>query len=338
MKNYLPLIQTLGRAVAGAAILGLAATASGSVVLNLPQSTAFGILGHSCGGIQEQSYASGFDAVTGYPFGNVYMQTRCGGSGRGGGYKTTTYSAWAAVMWDFSGKVLAATRLTTAPGVNGSLTVSDAFGDSLSNSGGLAYLAVPVPSAPADVAAVQAGDQFQVSWTALGVNPEAVTSSTLVATPVSSPASIVTAVVSGPAENGLLGPLQPLTTYEITVVNTTIAGSGPASAPITVTTEAASVAPSAPTGVAARWGAQYATTAVLLATWNAAVPGDSPIDQYEVTITGSDGGGTLDQTVSGATLSTSFTVDFIPDWSVQVRAHNAVGWGPWSASSTLGGL
>ncbi len=76
----------------------------------------------------------------------------------------------------------------------------------------------------------------------------------------------------------------------------------------------------------------------LVATWTASVPGDSPVDRYEITVTGSDGGGTSTQTVAGTTLTASFTVDYIPNWSVAVRAHNAVGWGPWSAAITLGGL
>ena len=142
----------------------------------------------------------------------------------------------------------------------------------------------------------------------------------------------------GTPETGLVGPLQPQTTYNLTVVNTTIGGSSPASNPMTVTTHAASIAPSAPTGVTARWGAQGATTATLGATWNAAVPGDSPIDQYQITITDTDSGNTITQTVSGTTLAAIFIADFNPDWSVTVRAHNAVGWGPSSASFTLGGL
>ena len=52
------------------------------VSLLLPQSTAFTILGHSCGGIQEKAYATGFSRTHGDPTGYVYIQTRCGGSGR----------------------------------------------------------------------------------------------------------------------------------------------------------------------------------------------------------------------------------------------------------------
>jgi hypothetical protein len=52
--------------------------------LNLPQSNAFSVLGYSCGGIQEKSYATQFDPGTGYPMGDVHLQTTCNGSGRGG--------------------------------------------------------------------------------------------------------------------------------------------------------------------------------------------------------------------------------------------------------------
>ena len=55
-------------------------------------------------------------------------------------------------------------------------------------------------------------------------------------------------------------------------------------------------------------------------------------------ITGSDDAGTFSQTVSGSTLTASFTVDYGPNWSVTVRAHNAAGYGPWSTSFMLGGL
>jgi hypothetical protein len=80
------------------------------------------------------------------------------------------------------------------------------------------------------------------------------------------------------------------------------------------------------------------STDTLVVTWQAAVPGDSPIDQYGVAILGSDGAGMFTQTVSGTTLTASFSVDYIPNWSATVQAHNAFGWGPSSAVSTLEGL
>jgi hypothetical protein len=72
--------------------------------------------------------------------------------------------------------------------------------------------------------------------------------------------------------------------------------------------------------------------------WSAAISGESPVDQYQITIKGSDGGGTFTQTVDDNTLTATFAVSDIPDWSIQVRAHDAAGWGPSSARHTLGGV
>jgi hypothetical protein len=319
-------------------VVGVSTGAAAPLSLLLPQSTAFSILGRSCGGIQEQAFATGFDAATGYPSGDVYIQTRCGGSGRGGGYHSTTYSAWVGVGWDFAGNVLSSGRLTAAPTVSATFSATDANGDKLYNTGTAAYLVVPAPGAPTGLSAAQVGDQFHLSWAAAPPNPAVITSSTLTATPVGSTAPILTATVSGSAASGLVGPLQPQTTYQITVASSTAGGSSPASAPITVASAAASVVPSAPTGLHAHWTAPGYPSDSLAASWAAASPGDSPVDQYQITINGSDGGGTFTQTVAGTTLAATFAVSDIPDWSIQVRAHNTAGWGPWSARSTLGGL
>jgi hypothetical protein len=242
------------------------------------------------------------------------------------------------VTWDFTGQVIAWSRLTNSVVVSATFTATDANGDTLYNTGTAAFLTVPVPGMPTGVTALETGDQFQVSWTAGVAVLEVITSSTIMAAPVASSAPILVSTITGPAETGLIGPLEPSTTYEITVANTTIGGSGAPSDPIYITTTAASILPSAPAGVTARWGSQGDTTAYLLASWNAATAGNSPVDQYEITINGSDGGGTFTQTVSGTTLTATFLVDSTPDWSVTVRAHNAAGWGPWSARYTLGGL
>src|SRR5437899_5497382 len=111
---------------------------------------------------------------------------------------------------------------------------SDGYGDAIYNAGTAAYLVVPIPAAPTDVTAVQSGDEFQISWALNGVNPAAVSSSTLTATPVNSSASTLTTTVAGSATSGFISSLQPQTTYQITVVNTTISGSSPASAPLSV--------------------------------------------------------------------------------------------------------
>ncbi len=84
----------------------LAASAANASTIQLqPVSDAFARLGHSCGGIKQQILGEGFDDagnVTGY----VFAATRCGGSGKGGGYHTTTYSTWLAVTWDLGGNVV----------------------------------------------------------------------------------------------------------------------------------------------------------------------------------------------------------------------------------------
>jgi len=298
--------------------------------LLLPQSMAFAILGHSCGGIKEQAYVTGFDPTSGYPTGDVHLSTTCSTGGRGS--RPATFTAWAAVTWDLTGNVVSAMTLSNAPTVDPTFTANDGYGDVIYNAGTAAYLVVPLPAVPTGVIAVQSGDQFQVSWMPTGVNPAAVASTTVTATPVNSTASVLTTTVAGSATNGVISSLQPETTYQITVVNTTIGGSSPASTPLSVATSPASVPPSAPTGVKAGWVNLDPTgaTDTLVATWQAADPGNSPIDQYLVAITGSDGAATFTQTVSGTALTASFTVDYTPSWSVTVQAHNAFGWGPSS--------
>ncbi len=125
----------IGAVVAAVMTLGSipAASAATTYSLLLPQATAFSMLGHSCGGIQEQAFTTGFDPTSGYPTGAVYVQTRCGGSGRGGGYHTTTYSAWAAATWDFTGTVVSSSTLATAPAVDPAFSAFDASGNEVFN-------------------------------------------------------------------------------------------------------------------------------------------------------------------------------------------------------------
>jgi hypothetical protein len=78
-------------------------------------------------------YGTGFASGTGYPTGEVYMSTRCGGSGRGGGGGTTLYSAWADVTWDFTTAVVSYARASTTPTVDPTLVVYDSHGNELYN-------------------------------------------------------------------------------------------------------------------------------------------------------------------------------------------------------------
>ena len=308
--------------------------------LLLSQSAAFAILGYDCGGIQEQVYATGFDPTNGYPTGNVFLKTSCS-TGKAGS-PPSVHKASVFVTWDFAGNAISATTPATGAASNPMFIATDGFNDIQYNAGANAYLIVPIPLVPTGVAAVQSNDQFQVSWTPKGVNPVAIISSTLTAAPVNNPAaSNLTVTVTGAVTNGTIPTLQPATMYQVTVVSTTIGGSSPASAPISVTTSPATVPPSAPTGVAASWQVPDPTgsTDSITVSWQASVPGNSPVDEYQIVIGGSDGGGTFTNMVFGTTLTTYFNgMDYIPNYSGTVQAHNAAGWGLASAAFHLGGL
>ncbi|MCW3031287.1 MAG: hypothetical protein JWM66_1420, partial [Solirubrobacterales bacterium] len=136
----------LGAVVALLSTLALAPSAGAATPtqLLLSQGDAFAILGHSCGGIQEHAYATGFGA-DGYPTGEVYLKTSCGGSGRGGGYKTTTYTAWASVTWDWFGSTRSYGQLVGAPEVSSTFSAQDTYGDRVYNTATAAYLEAVAP-------------------------------------------------------------------------------------------------------------------------------------------------------------------------------------------------
>ena len=130
------MITVIAMAAVLFATVGVESAALGASTISLlvPQSRAFSVLGHSCGGIQEQALATGFDLTSGYPIGDVYLQTRCGGSGRGGGYHTTTYSAWVGVTWDYTGAVVSSAVLAGAPtNVDPTFSAVDSFGNQIYN-------------------------------------------------------------------------------------------------------------------------------------------------------------------------------------------------------------
>jgi hypothetical protein len=95
-----------------------------------------------------------------------------------------------------------------------------------------------------------------------------------------------------------------------------------------VTTKPASAPPSAPTAVAAQWTAPGSPGDMLVVTWSAPSPGDSPIDKYRVRIVGSDLAGTFVQAVGPSTLTAASAVSDVPAWTITVKAHNAAGWAP----------
>ena len=236
----------LGALVAGALCAAMASEAQAAppTQLVLSQGAAFSLLGHSCGGIQERAYATGFGA-DGYPTGDVYMQTRCGGSGRGGGYKSTTYSGWASVVWTWFGQTRSFAQLQGAAEENPSFSATDAHGDHLYNTGSSAYLETgepplqppaPPSGASASVGLFEVGEteylRMTVSWTADGETAGLIESSTVTATPVNSTAPVLTATASGTWSTAYLSPVQPNTTYRVTVTNSDSEGTSQPSIPL----------------------------------------------------------------------------------------------------------
>jgi hypothetical protein len=146
-------LVTAGVAVAATSLSlvglgGVAGAAGTPVPLNLTWSQAFAILGASCGGIQETVYANGFDPASGYPTAVVDLKTSCGGSGKGGGYHTTTYTASADVVWDFTATVVSTSVPATGAAVPG-FSATDANGNQVYDSGSSAFLSLAPGFVPA---------------------------------------------------------------------------------------------------------------------------------------------------------------------------------------------
>jgi len=223
-----------------------AASAATPIRLVLDQGYAFSILGHSCGGIQEKVYATGFGS-NGYPTGDVHLSTSCGGSGRGGGYKTTTYTAWATTSWTWFGETRSAALLQGAAQENEKFSATDEHGDHLYNSGTAAYLEtgtppLQAPAAPTGVSPYiglyEAGTteylRMTVTWTPAPETAGLLKYSTITATPVNSPAPVLTASANGAWSIAYLGPIEPNTTYRVTVTNTDSEGTSETGGPIEI--------------------------------------------------------------------------------------------------------
>jgi cysteine-rich repeat protein len=201
-----------------------AALAQSAISLLVPQSTAFSVLGHSCGGIQEQAFATGFDMTSGYPTGDVYLSTRCGGSGRGGGYPTT-YSAWVGAAWDFTGALLSYVVLPTAPTVDPTFSAFDQDGNEVYNQSTRAYLLLAPGFVPAPrITSVSPTSGPAAGGTTLTITGDAFTGATAV-TFGSTPAASFT--VNGDTSITAISPAASAGTVDITV--TTAGGTSAAS-------------------------------------------------------------------------------------------------------------
>jgi hypothetical protein len=149
--TWRPLVSWVGVGSVVLVLSGVVAAPVGAstapISLLVPQSTAFAVLGHACGGIGEKAYGNGFDASTGYPTGDVYLSTTCSAGGRGG--HSTTYAAWVSTMWDFTGGLVSYAKLASTPTVNPTFSQTDSHGNQLYNSSSHAYLALASGFVPA---------------------------------------------------------------------------------------------------------------------------------------------------------------------------------------------
>jgi hypothetical protein len=97
------------------------------------------LLGVSCGGVHVTSVITGFND-DGTIAGEVYAWTRCGGSGRGGGYKTRLYQSYHSIQWDFFGNYLLSAYDGGA--LDATVTAVDAYGNVAYTLSGAAQLTV----------------------------------------------------------------------------------------------------------------------------------------------------------------------------------------------------
>jgi hypothetical protein len=183
-------------------------------------------------------------ATNGYPQGNVSMSTTCGGSGRGGGGGHTTYTGTASVAWTWFGETRSYGALQ---GPLEAKEATDTHSDRVYDVGTVAYLEtgsppLQPPAAPTNVrASVALSDEppedlrMTVSWTVAPETARLLKSSTATATPVASPAPVLSSTVSPYFSSAVLHPVEPKTTYKVTVTNTDAEGTSPPSTPIEIT-------------------------------------------------------------------------------------------------------
>ena len=238
----------LAVAVSATALCAAGAAAASAAKINLVMSegAAFTVLGHSCGGIQEKVYETGF-ASNGYPQGNVRMETRCGGSGRGGGGGSTTYTGTATVIWTWLGETW-----KWGPMVGGleATPAEDSHGDKLYNVETHAYLETgsppyqpPVPPANVKVSQflTELGEQeypaLNISWEKDPERFSLITKQTMRAEPVGgSTAPVIEAERIPYFSEGSLYYLEPNTLYKVTVTESDGEGTSAPSTPIELKT------------------------------------------------------------------------------------------------------
>ena len=259
-----------------------------------------------------------------------------GHSGRGGGYTHTGLACTAPSTKKLA--VGASVTLTETLTETHALTLTQSLTATTTTvqlddvahtvSSSIAVTLPPVPGAPTILGVGQSGDELLVLWAAAPAGGAQVTS-TVSAVPTAG--ATLTASAPLGANGAWVVGVEPSTTYTINVTSADLSGTGPASTPVTFTTGPATVAPTAPTALTASWSGSS-----IVASWTASTPGDSPISDYQVQATAYDTGGPAPAPVvvdSGpATTIGIGGLDSTLDWSIQVRALNSFGWGPWSTA------
>lgn len=242
------MVRRFSLMAATVASMALGATAAAdanaaTIPLSMSQGAAFAVLGHSCGGIQERVYETGF-APDGYPQGNVYMQTRCGGSGRDGGGHVTTYTASASVVWTWLGETWKWGPLVAGPE---GVAAEDSHGDKLYNVESRAYLETGAPpyqppapptNVKASVVLAESGSleylAMPIGWTVDPERADLITVQTMRAEPVGSPAPVLEATRIPYFQEGTLSPVEPNTVYRVTVTESDGEGTSAPSTPIEI--------------------------------------------------------------------------------------------------------
>jgi large repetitive protein len=135
--------------VATFGIPSVATATTGPTQLILPANLQFAYLGHWCGGIGMQTFATGFDPTTGYPTGDVFLTTTCSSGGRGS--HPDTFTAWVSASWYYTGSIVSSSLLTTTPTVDPALTAYDAYGNEVYNTSNNAFVQLAPTFNPAPI-------------------------------------------------------------------------------------------------------------------------------------------------------------------------------------------
>ena len=267
------------------------------------------------------------------------VDTQTGHSGRGGGITHTGYSCSlpAGQVLDAGASLtLVASFVAGSATITQTLTVGTTSVQQNLVPHSVTDVTTPVlpaaPAAPTGVSVSQDLGSLVVSFTpGVSTSPGAPITSSVTATPVGGGTTLSGSVLTttvGPATvtlPGLLGS----TTYSVTVTSSDSGGSASA-APVDFTTAAPFLPPGAPTIT----GVSFGTLSNIVVGWTAAAQGDSVITDYQVLCTplGDSGYSPVTYDAGTALIASVVIPDQTVDWSVQVRAENAAGWGPWSAA------